>query len=303
MEPEWDIQFSPNTYGFRPNRSTWDAISQVFQILCKQNSAQWVIEGDIKGYFDHVNHAKLLAKLAPEDRVFVRRMLKSSIVDPEMGLVPSTRGTPQGGLLSPLLAVVALHGMEEELRLKAWEMCFGRKIKDILDSNKSAKTSKVIRLLNPVIRGWGNYYSTQVSKKAFAYCDHRINQMLWEWARRRHPNKGAKWVYKRYFPPRGNRHWVLSDKQQTLATMADVRIIRHIKIQGHRSPHRPSDHEYFEDRREQLTLKRLNGFQKSVVRKTNGRCPLCDCKISAEHLRRWQTNGDNNILFVRMIPE
>ena len=178
-----------------------------------------------------------------------------------------------------------------------------RKIKDILDSNKSAKTTKVIRLLNPIIRGWANYYSTQVSKKIFAYCDHKINQMLWKWARRRHPNKGAKWVYKRYFSSRGNRHWVFSDKQQTLATMADVRIIRHIKIQGQRSPHRSSDHEYFENRREQLMLKRLNGFQKSVVRKTNGRCPLCDCKISAEHLRRWQTNGDNNILFVRMIPE
>ncbi len=390
MEPEWDMQFSPNTYGFRPNRSTWDAISQVFQILCKRNSAQWIIEGDIKAFFDNVDHDKLLVKLAPEDRVSVRRMLKASVVDPEIGLMPSTRGTPQGGLLSPLLAVIALHGMEEELRLKAWKMGFGnsranpginivsyaddfvvtcktkeqaeqfvpvisewlaenvgvelsvektrithiddgfnflgfhvrkydgqllikpskdsklavlRKIKGVLDSNKSVKTSKVIRLLNPIIRGWGNYYSSQVSKKAFSYCDHRINQMLLKWARRRHPHKSAKWIHRRYFPQRGNRHWVFSDRHQTLATMADIGIIRHIKIQGHRSPHRPSDDEYFENRREQLMLKRMNGFQKSVVRRTNGRCPLCGCKISAEHLRRWQTNGENNVQFVRMIPE
>jgi hypothetical protein len=75
--------------------------------------------------------------------------------------------------------------------------------------------------------------------------------------------------------------------------MTDVRIIRHIKIQGRRSPHRPSDHEYFEARREQLLLKRLNGFQKKVVRKTGGKCALCGCNISVEHFRHWQVNGDN----------
>jgi hypothetical protein len=59
--------------------------------------------------------------------------------------------------------------------------------------HKSAKQSTVIRLLNPIIRGWANYYSTQVSKKVFGYCDHKITQMLWRWAKRLHPKKGA-WV-------------------------------------------------------------------------------------------------------------
>ncbi|WP_051343995.1 group II intron reverse transcriptase/maturase [Alicyclobacillus herbarius] len=390
MEPEWDIQFAPNTYGFRPQRSTWDAIGQVYLILNRSNSPQWVIEGDIRGYFDNVDHAKLLAKLAPEDRVFVRRMLKAPVLDPENGLVPSTRGTPQGGLLSPLLAVIALQGMENELRKRAFQMKFGRdrtnpgihivnyaddfivtcktkeqaeqfipviaqwlaenvgvelslektrithindgfdflgfhvrkyhgtllikpakanvlaflrKIKSILDANKSAKPSTVIRLLNPLIRGWGNYYSTQVSKKIFNYCDHRIHWMLWRWAKRRHPGKGARWIHRRYFPRRGNRKGVFADGPLTLAIMSDIRIIRHVKIQGRRSPYRPSDQEYFEARREQLLLKRLNGFQKTVVRKTHGRCALCGCPISTEHFRRWQVNGDKNVLFVRMIPE
>ncbi len=390
MEPEWDIQFAPNTYGFRPQRSTWDAMGQVFASLCKTGSAQWVIEGDIRGYFDNVDHAKLSGKLAPEDRVFVRRMLKAAVLDPEAGLLASTRGTPQGGLLSPLLALIALHNMEKDLREKAFQMKFGakraypginivayaddfivtcktkeqaeqfvpviaqwladkvgvelslekthithindgfdflgfsvrkykgqllikpskdsklaflRKIKSILDANKSATQSMIIRLLNPVIRGWGNYYSTQVSKRTFAYCDHRINQMLWRWMKRRHPKKGAKWLYRRYFTRNGSRNWVFSDGTFTLATMTDVRIIRHIKIQGKRSPHRPSDHGYFEARHEQLLLKRLNGFQKKVVRKTNGKCAICGCTISAEHFRRWQLNGDNAILFARMISE
>lgn len=390
MEPEWDMQFAPNTYGFRPERSTWDAMSQVFANLCKAGSAQWIIEGDIRGYFDNVDHAKLLAKLAPEDRVYVRRMLKAPVLDLEQGLLTSTRGTPQGGILSPLLAVIALHGMEEDLRQRALQMEFGsnpanpginivtcaddfivtcrtkeqaeqfvpviaewlaehvgvelslekthvthindgfdflgfhvrkykgkllikpakdsklavlRKIKSILDTNKQARASMVIRLLNPIIRGWGNYNSTQVSKRVYAYCDHRINQMLWGWAKRRHPKKGAWWIYQRYFPRQGSRNWAFSDGGYTLATMTDVRIIRHIKIQGRRSPYRPSDHEYFTTRREQLLLKRLNGFQRKVVRKTDGKCALCRCNISAEHFRRWQNNGDNAIVFARMIPE
>jgi len=161
----------------------------------------------------------------------------------------------------------------------------------------------VIRLLNPMIRGWGNYYSTQVSKKVFAYCDHQINQMLWKWAKRRHPKKVSWWIYQRYYTRRGNRNWVFADGAFTLATMSDIRIIRHIKIQGRRSPHRPSDQEYFEARREQLLLKRLNGFQKKVVRKNGGKCTLCGCNISVEHFRRWQVNGDNAILFARMISE
>ncbi len=102
-----------------------ESMSQVFANLCKAGSAYWIIEGDIRGYFDNVDHTKLLAKLAPEDRVYVRRMLKAPILDPEKGLLLSTRGTPQGGLLSPLLAVIALHGMEEELRHKALQMGFG----------------------------------------------------------------------------------------------------------------------------------------------------------------------------------
>jgi RNA-directed DNA polymerase len=175
-----------------------------------------------------------------------------------------------------------------------------RKIKGILNANKAAKQSTVIRLLNPVIRGWANYHSTVVSKATFAYCDYRIYQMLWKWARRRHPNKGAQWVRKRYFTQQGTRNGVFADGPWTLATMSDTRIIRHVKIQGQRSPHRPSDREYFETRRQQLLLKRLSDAQKSAVQKTHGRCVLCSHPISAEHFRRWQINRENPFLFVRM---
>ena len=389
MEPEWDIQLESNMYGFRPNRSTWDAISHVFLALCKSSSSQWIIEGDIKGYFDNVDHEKLLNKLAPEDRVFVRRILKTPIIDPEDGRIPTAKGTPQGGILSPLLANIALHGIETGLR-EAFRKKFGlpkyhtgfnivtyaddfiitcktkeqaeqfvpviaewlaenvgvelslektrvthiddgfdflgfnvrkyrgtllikpskdsklsvlRKVKAILNANKSATVSTIIRLLNPVIKGWSNYYSTQVSSRAFSYCDHKITGMLWHWAKRRHPKKNSQWVYQKYFARSGSKSWVFGQDKQTVVFMSDLRIIRHTKIQGKRSPYRPSDAEYFEDRRMKLTLKRLNDFQKKVVQKTNGRCALCGCTISAEHFRRWRINGENDISFNQIISE
>lgn len=62
------------------------------------NTFQWIIEGDIKGFFDHVDHEKLLAKLAPEDRGFMRRILKAPVMEPQEGMIPNRSGTPQGGL-------------------------------------------------------------------------------------------------------------------------------------------------------------------------------------------------------------
>ena len=126
MEPEWEIQFEPNSYGFRPGRSTWDAIGQVFNLMAKKHSPQWVIEGDIKGFFDNVDHEKLLVRLAAEDRTFIRKILKTPIIDPEKGKIPNITGTQQGGIISPLLANIALQGMERDLRECAFRMGFGR---------------------------------------------------------------------------------------------------------------------------------------------------------------------------------
>jgi RNA-directed DNA polymerase len=85
MEPEWDVQFENHSYGFRPAYSTKDAIEQTFTLLSKRNSPAWVIEGDIKGYFDNIDHEKLLKKLAPEDRVCIQRILKAPVIEPGKG--------------------------------------------------------------------------------------------------------------------------------------------------------------------------------------------------------------------------
>ena len=178
-----------------------------------------------------------------------------------------------------------------------------RKLKGLLDTNKAVKAEIIIQILTPLIRGWANYYSTVVSKQAFAHCDHRIHQMLWRWARRRHLNKPAKWVKAKYFARRGSRDWVFTDGKRDLLRMSDVPIIRHTKVQGNRSPYRALDEDYFDKRRKQLLYQRLDGFQRRVVEKTDGKCALCTRAISNEHFRKWQQLGENVIRFHLMIPE
>jgi RNA-directed DNA polymerase len=115
MEPEWDVQFENHSYGFRPAYSTKDAIEQIFILLARRSSPAWIIEGDIKGYFDNIDHEKLLKKLAPEDQVCIQRILKAPVIEPGKGRTETTKGTPQGGVISPLLANIAIHGLEKYL--------------------------------------------------------------------------------------------------------------------------------------------------------------------------------------------
>ncbi len=99
-----------NSYGFRIGRSTADAICQCHQTLGKPGSAQWVLEADIEGCFDHIDHGWLLDRI-PTDKVVLRKWLKAGVVD--MGLLNATEaGTPQGGIISPTLANMALDGLE-----------------------------------------------------------------------------------------------------------------------------------------------------------------------------------------------
>ncbi|MDY7004198.1 MAG: group II intron maturase-specific domain-containing protein [Cyanobacteriota bacterium] len=112
-----------------------------------------------------------------------------------------------------------------------------RKLADICDSHKNAPVKALIAKLNPMIRGWANYFSTQVSKEIFNKMDHLLWQRLWRWASRRHPNKSAKWVKKKYFPnTKGTRNWVLNDGEYILNLHSDVSIERHIKVKGTASP-------------------------------------------------------------------
>ncbi|MCY7286271.1 MAG: group II intron reverse transcriptase/maturase [Cyanobacteria bacterium CAN_BIN43] len=114
LEPEWEAKFEPNSYGFRPGRSAHDAIAAIFG--CISRKAKYVLDADISKCFDRIDHKALLAKLNtfPTLRRQIKSWLKSGVIDGRT-LFPTQEGTPQGGIISPLLANIALHGMEQRI--------------------------------------------------------------------------------------------------------------------------------------------------------------------------------------------
>src|SRR5712691_10164091 len=115
LDPIAETTADPNSYGFRPGRSTADAIEQCFCMLAKRKSPQWILEGDIKGCFDAISHAWLLTHI-PMEKAMLKKWLKAGYIDRQV-LYPTKEGTPQGGICSPVLANMTLDGLEKLL----WE--------------------------------------------------------------------------------------------------------------------------------------------------------------------------------------
>lgn len=341
LEPISETTADRNSYGFRPERCTADAIEQCFKTLGKKVSAQWVLEGDIKGCFDNINHEWLLTHILM-DKGILLSWLKAGFIDKQI-LYPTRAGTPQGGIVSPTLANITLDGLEKLLRDKyligswnkqkvnmvryaddfiitgiskevlenevkplvenflqirglelsqektrithidegfdflGWNVrkyngtilikpskknvkTFLNKIRGIIKGNKTAKQVDLINQLNPVIRGWANYHKTQVAKQTFASVDKEIWKALWRWAKRRHLNKGTRWIKDKYFKAMGTRTWVFATESEpmkskgtppmtTLIKANDTKIKRHIKIKGEANPFDPKWKRYFEGRK------------------------------------------------------
>jgi RNA-directed DNA polymerase len=114
LEPEWEARFEPNSYGFRAGRSCHDAIEAIFNEI--RYKPKYVLDADISKCFDHIDHEALLRKLntSPTIRRQIRAWLKAGVMDAKQ-LFPTSEGTPQGGVISPLLANIALHGMENQI--------------------------------------------------------------------------------------------------------------------------------------------------------------------------------------------
>jgi RNA-directed DNA polymerase len=100
----------PNSYGFRPARSTADAMEACFIALCKGDRAEWTLEADIKSCFDQISHEWLLTHI-PMDKTILRKWLKAGYME-KGHLSPTEQGTPQGGICSPVIANMALDGLE-----------------------------------------------------------------------------------------------------------------------------------------------------------------------------------------------
>ena len=115
LEPEWEARFEPRSYGFRPGRSCQDAIGAIYA-TCKGPRAKrvWALDADLAAAFDRIDHAHLLATIGTfPARDMIHDWLKAGVFEPGKGFAPTEEGTPQGGVISPLLLNVALHGLEE----------------------------------------------------------------------------------------------------------------------------------------------------------------------------------------------
>ena len=114
LEPEWEARFEPRSYGFRPGRSCQDAIEAIYEAGKGANAARlWVLDADLAAAFDKIDHGRLLTALEGfPAREMIRQWLQAGVVD-QGRFAPTEEGTPQGGVISPVLLNVALHGLEE----------------------------------------------------------------------------------------------------------------------------------------------------------------------------------------------
>jgi RNA-directed DNA polymerase len=347
LEPEWEARFEPNSYGFRAGRSCHDAIEAIF--LAIRVKPKYVLDADIAKCFDRIDQEALLRKLNtfPTIRRQVRAWLKAGVMNGKQ-LFPTSEGTPQGGVISPLLANIALHGMEERIKqyadtfprksglgkrdnrkslsliryaddfvilhenltvvqrckeiISEWLQGMGLELKpsktrlahtliqyeqekpgfdflgftiqqfpvgkyhskqgfktiitpskqkqkvhydqiaSVIEAQKAAPQAALISHLNPIIRGWANYYATVVSKVAYSDIDDLMYQKLNAWAKRRHPKKSGEWLTKRYWQSIGGDNWVFATKKEGLTPLRLLKhsatpIVRHVKVKGESSPY------------------------------------------------------------------
>jgi RNA-directed DNA polymerase len=125
LEPEWEARFEPNSYGFRIGRAAHDAINAIFTAIARKKGGSFVLDADIKGCFDNIDHESLLRKVDtyPRMRKIIKGWLKAGILDKGV-FQKSEAGTPQGGVISPLLANIALDGMEQYVKERLEEDLF-----------------------------------------------------------------------------------------------------------------------------------------------------------------------------------
>jgi RNA-directed DNA polymerase len=386
LEPIAECTADRNSYGFRFKRSVADAIEQCWLALSKNGSAQWIFEGDIKGCFDNISHDWLIAN-APIDKAVLRKWLKAGFMESN-ALWPTDAGTPQGGIISPTLANVALDGLEAELhrrfrqpakvnfvryaddfivtgrskelletevkplvanflrvrglelseektRISHIEQGFDflghnirkyrngkvltkpsrqgvisllRRARALIKANKAATQADLIATVNPLLRGWANFYQHAVAKQVFRRVDHEVWKAIWRWALRRHPKKRKRWVRRRYFSVHPRDSWWFSTKpngkkgeRRELFKLRRVPIQRHIKVRAEANPFDVRWELYFERREERRIVETVDRRTRILWRRQKGRCLGCAHLITLEtgwhtHHVIWKVKGGSDRL-------
>lgn len=165
-------------------------------------------------------------------------------------------------------------------------LSFCKEIGKTITALNGAAQESVISKLNPILRGFANYYRNGVSKETFSYIHYRVWQYLWRWAKRRHPKKQTAWVKKTYFNNRDTRRWVFgcytkdrrgNNKFLELFNVPSTPIIRHVKVTGTASPDDGSLKEYWEKRHKSMGKQQWSKSSKYelVAKNQNYKCPIC----------------------------
>ena len=373
LEPVAETTADGKSFGFRKGRCAQDACEYLFNALSRKHiSPKWVLEGDIKGCFDHISHDWLLANI-PMDKNILKQFLKAGFIY-QRELFPTEEGTPQGGIISPILANMTLDGIEKklverfhtnalgkvdsrfknahkvnfvryaddfvvtvatpELALEAKELIReflaerGLELSDektvvtniddgfdflgwnfrkynekliikpsqkavkaivsnisdtILRRGKAWQQDVLIMKLNEQIRGWTNYHQSVCASDAFAHLDYVLYELLWRWAKRRHPKKNKWWISMRYWHRVGNRNWVFSTENKELIRVDSTAIVRHTKIKATANPF--LDEAYFQKRKFDKGMHRLTGKFKMIWKNQNGLCYHCGMPMDVSEER------------------
>lgn len=333
LEPVAETTADRISFGFRKYRSPEDAREYAFSVLSRKDSAQWILEGDIKSCFDKISH-QWIADNIPTDKRILKEFLKCGYVE-KGRLYPTEEGSPQGGVISPTYANMVLDGLEpmilgvywankkgtvsvknnrnkvhvvrfaddfivtaankkalEEIREMISDFLVPRGLKlseektlithiddgfdflgwnfrkykgkliikpsrksvekvtkaisCIIKDNHTAPQEMLIRKLNEVTKGWADYHHSACAKSTYGKLDHRIWEMLWKWAKRRHPNKGKHWIKERYWKTHKGRKWSFMTEKNILFLMSDIPIVRKGQIALNKNPF--LEKAYYEER-------------------------------------------------------
>jgi RNA-directed DNA polymerase len=396
LEPEWEAQFEPNSYGFRPGRSAHDAIKAIWDNVV--HKPKYVLDADIAKCFDKINHSVLLKKVNtfPKLRRQIKAWLNAGVIEGTQ-FSETEQGTPQGGVISPLLANIALHGMEEMLnqyietvplrsgerviskeqkrktlsfiryaddfvvihpelkvvqecqeKIAKWLAEIGLELKpsktrlahtleefngeqagfnflgfnirqfrvgkhhsgktggkrskllgfktlirpsrdniqahwealtQIINRCKAGTQSELIQKLNPVIKGWANYFSVVNSKETYNDLDNLLWQKLRAWVNRRHPRKSASWKAQKYWKRIGNDSWRFATKLESddpiiLVNHRETQIKQtdFTKVKGDKSPF-DGDLVYWSSRMGKHP--QCPKTVASLLKRQKGKCPHC----------------------------
>lgn len=369
LEPFWEARFERTSYGFRPGRSCHDAIARIYTNARPDSRRQVVVDADIAGAFDNIAHPPLLRALRGfPAQAPIQQWLKAGCME-EGTYHASPTGTPQGGVISPLLLNIALHGMEEALGIRynrrggnrgpraivryaddfvvfcaskadaqdviqiltewlekrglslssektrirhlregfdflgfnirhyptpqttrtGWKLLIQpslptiKRLKEKLrlkwQASYGTKALTLIREINPIIRGWANYYRIGVAKETFRDLDQWMYFRARRYTMRTHRNKSWQWRKARYFGkfnPNRNNHWVFGDIRSGhyMLRFSWFPIQRHVLVKGTASPDDPALKQYWA-RREATKVKNLPPRFQHIANRQWRVCHVC----------------------------